>query len=56
MYINGIASGAVQYALNDNFKQKEADIIKIGSNDATIDIYNIRVYDNNLSSRQVVNN
>ena len=56
MYINGIASGACQYPLDDSFRQLSPKTIIIGSNNATVDIYNIRVYDNNLTSRQVVNN
>lgn len=56
MYINGVASGAIQYPVNDAFRQLEPDFIKIGSNDAVLDIYNIRVYDNSLTSKQVVTN
>lgn len=56
MYVNGIASGACQYPIDDSFRQLQPTDITIGSNDATIDIYNIRVYDNNLTSKQVVNN
>ena len=56
MYINGIASGAMQYPVDDNFRQLDSNIIEIGSNDAILDIYNIRVYDNSLTSKQIVNN
>ena len=56
MYINGILSGVSRYPEGDSFKQNPASIIKIGSNDATVDIYNIRIYDNNLTRRQIVNN
>jgi hypothetical protein len=56
MYINGIASGAMQYPVDDNFRQLDPDLIEIGSNDAVLDIYNIRVYNNNLNSKQIVNN
>ena len=56
MYIDGIASGAVQYPVDDSFRQLDSDIIELGSNDAVLDIYNIRIYDNSLNSRQVVNN
>jgi len=56
MYINGIASGAIQYPTDDSFRHLDPNAIEIGTNDATIDIYNIRVYDNNLTSKQVVNN
>ena len=56
MYIDGIASGACQYPIDDSFRQLDPDIIEIGSNDVILDIYNIRIYDNSLNSRQVVNN
>ena len=56
MYINGIASGACQYPADDSFRQLDPDYIEIGSNDAILDIYNIRIYDNSLNSKQVVNN
>lgn len=56
MYIDGIASGAVQYPVDDSFRQLDSNIIELGSNDAILDIYNIRIYDNSLNSRQVVNN
>ena len=56
MYLNGIMSGCVQYPFDDNFRQLEPVGISIGSNDATLDIYNIRVYDNNLNRKQVVGN
>ena len=56
MYIDGIASGACQYPVDDSFRQLDSDIIEIGSNDVILDIYNIRIYDNSLNSRQVVNN
>ena len=56
MYINGIASGAVQYPLDDSFRQLEPSYIELGSNDAILDIYNIRIYDNSLTSAQIINN
>ena len=55
-YINGIMSGVTRYPTNDNFQQVVPQNITVGSNDATIDIYTIRIYDNNLSTRQVENN
>ena len=55
-YIDGIASGVVQYPTDDNFMQaKPADII-IGSNDCTVCIHNIRVYDAALNSFQMLDN
>ena len=55
-YINGVASGAIQYPDNEEFQQTESVGISIGSNDATIDIYCIRVYDTDLNRRQMVTN
>lgn len=55
-YLNGIMCGAIQYPDNDNFAQGEAVGITIGSNMATIDIYAIRVYKNNLTRYQVLDN
>ena len=56
MYINGIMSGVARYPLGDTFEQAPAANILLGSNDATLDIYTIRIYDNSLTRKQVVNN
>lgn len=56
MYINGIASGAMQYPTDDTFKQESPSYITIGSSEAIVDIYNIRVYNSALTNKQVVNN
>lgn len=56
VYINGIASGVVQYGENDNFMQNPPVNISIGSSDCTIDVYCIRIYNNNLSRYQIVDN
>lgn len=56
VYINGIMSGAIQYASGERFSQLSPVNISIGSNDCGIDIYNIRVYDNNLSRIQILDN
>ena len=56
VYIDGIMSRAVQYASGENFKQSTPANISIGSNDCSIDIYNIRVYNNNLTANQIINN
>ena len=56
MYINGILSGVSRYPEGDSFMQTPAKFITIGSNDATLDIYNIRIYNNNLTRKQIVNN
>ena len=55
-YINGIMSGTVQYPASDDFAQTSPVGIAIGSNDCTIDIYCIRVYDNDLTRSQVLDN
>ncbi len=55
-YINGIMSGTVQYPSDDDFAQTEPADISIGSNDCTIDLYCIRVYDNDLTRHQILNN
>ena len=56
MYINGIISGVARYPLGDTFEQAPAANIILGSNDATLDVYTIRIYDNSLTRKQVVNN
>ena len=55
-YINGIMSGVVQYPADDDFAQSVPVDISIGSRDATIDLYCIRIYDNDLTRHQVLNN
>lgn len=55
-YINGVMSGTVQYPVDDDFAQTAPVDISIGSNDCTIDLYNIRVYDNDLTRHQMLNN
>lgn len=56
IYINGIMSGAAQYPSEDNFQQKVPQDIVIGSEGCTIDLYNIRVYDNDLNQYQMLDN
>ena len=55
-YINGIISGVVQYPADDDFAQSVPVDISIGSRDAAIDLYCIRIYDNDLTRHQVLNN
>lgn len=55
-YVNGIISGMVQYPTDDDFSQSTPVSVSLGSNDCTIDIYNIRVYDNDLTRFQVLDN
>ena len=56
IYLNGIMCGAAQYPVDDDFSQPTPVDISIGSNDCTIDLYNIRVYNNNLTRYQIVDN
>jgi len=55
-YINGIMSGVIQYPDDDDFSQTTPINITIGTDGCTTDIYHIRVYDNNLTRYQVLNN
>lgn len=55
-YINGINSGVVQYPQDDDFSQATPVDITIGSNDCAVDLYTIRVYDNDLTRIQVLDN
>lgn len=55
-YIDGIPSGVVVYPTDDDFAQVDPVNISIGSNDCTIDIYCIRVYDNDLTRHQIIDN
>ena len=55
-YIDGIPSGVVVYPTDDDFAQVSPVNISIGSNDCTIDIYCIRVYDNDLTRHQIIDN
>lgn len=57
IYIDGIPSGVVQYPSDDDFSQGASSVdISIGSEDCTIDIYNIRIYDNDLTRYQILDN
>ena len=56
IYINGIMSGVIQYPADDDFSQVTPVNITIGTNSCTTDIYCIRVYDNNLTRYQILNN
>lgn len=56
IYINGIASGAIQYPSDDDFAQINPVDISIGSNECIMDIYCIRIYDNNLNRFQILDN
>lgn len=69
IYVNGIASCAIQYPLEgENFAHENfmylgstiettaEDGSKVPVNNATLDIYNIRVYNQALTGRQIVDN
>lgn len=56
IYINGIASGVVQYPADDDFSQTTPVNITVGSSDCVIDLYRIRVYDNDLTRYQILTN
>ena len=56
VYVDGVMSGAIQYPDDDDFSQTEPVGISIGSNDCTVDLYTIRVYDNNLTDQQILDN
>lgn len=56
VFINSIPSGVVVYPNDDDFSQTSPVNITVGSNDCSIDIYNIRVYDNDLTRYQILNN
>lgn len=55
-YIEGTIARAVQYPDDDDFVQTNPVGISIGSNDCAIDIYCIRVYSNDLTMIQVLDN
>lgn len=56
IYLNGILSGAEIYPTDDDFTQASPVGITIGSNYCTTDIYCIRVYNNNLTRYQILDN
>lgn len=56
IFINGILSGVAQYPEDDNFQQTIPASIVIGSNDCSVDIFNIRIYNNNLTQYQLLDN
>lgn len=56
VYINGNMSGSIQYPADDDFSQQTPVDISIGSNDCVINLYCIRVYDNDLTRHQMLDN
>ena len=55
-YINSVPSAVIQYSASDSFLQIEPVDISIGAAGCTMDIYSIRIYDNNLTRNQVLDN
>ncbi len=55
-YINGVLSRAAEIEAADNFEQGSPVSISIGSNDCGVDIYNIRVYNKELTRFQILDN
>ena len=58
IYINGILSRAIQYSITDNFNHDaEADLeISTGNRKATVYVYTVRWYRNNLEDAQILSN
>lgn len=56
VFINGVLSAVEQYLSTGSFSQISADTIHLGSDKATLDVYSVRVYKNNLSKRQILYN
>lgn len=56
IYTDGVQCGTAVYPDNDIFVQTTPVNISIGSNLCTVDIYNIRIYDNDLSGDQIIDN
>ena len=56
VYIDGVLSGTIQYPESDDFQQTNPVGITIGSNDCTVDLYSIRIYNNNLTRYQILDN
>lgn len=56
VYINGNMSGVVRYPIDDNFAQSDPVNIYIGNRHCVINLYTIRVYDNDLTRYQMLDN
>lgn len=56
LYINGEISSVYQYPNEDSFTQTSPLDITIEGLKSTIDIYNIRIYNNDLNQYQILNN
>ncbi|MGL6024131.1 MAG: leucine-rich repeat protein [Cetobacterium sp.] len=56
LYVNGVLTGVTQYPINDSFLQSSPSNISIKANKCSIRMYNIRVYDTNLTEYQILTN
>lgn len=56
IYLNGVMSGVLQYPAADDFSQVDPVGLAIGSAGCAVDVYAIRVYDNDLTRHQVLEN
>ena len=55
-YVNGILSKVAAFTASEEFTQDPASFIELGSPDAILDLYRIRIYNKALSRFDVVNN
>jgi len=56
IYLNGVYAGVQQYEQNDSFRQTTAKGITIGNRFCGVDVYEVRVYDRNLTADEVTGN
>lgn len=56
VYLNGIMCGVSVFDTNDNFQQGTSKDLVFSSDNCTIDLYTIRVYNNALTSKEIINN
>lgn len=56
VYVDGIASGVIQYPTDDNFQQASPLNITIGSSHCTTRLYVVRAYRTGLTQFQILNN
>ncbi|MDR0937996.1 MAG: head-tail adaptor protein [Mediterranea sp.] len=54
LYVNGIMSGGVQRGASDSIYQATPQVIEMGSDDCTLDIYSIRSYSTYLTDSQML--
>ena len=56
LYVNGILSGAVRYAQSDSLMLETPSTIRVLSDDADVELRNLRVYDRALTDDEELNN